>query len=201
MRKFGLAAVAALVAFIAACDGSDPLDGSGGNARVTILLTDAPGDVLSAVVTISAIYLQGDDDDGDDEGGRVHLLDEPVTTDLLTLVDDVLLLVDEEAIEAGRYGQLRFVIEGAYIEVETQTGTAVYATPGYDEAPAQVDGTLMCPSCAQSGLKVDFPGGVEIDDEETLLVDFDVADSFGHQAGQSGMWIMHPTLKGSIIEE
>lgn len=200
MRSFGFAAITALLVLTAACDSDDPLGGNGGDARVTILLTDAPGDVLSAVVTISAIYLQGSDDE-DGEGGRVHLLDEPVTTDLLTLADDVLLLVDEEAIESGHYGQLRFVIDGAYIEVETETGTAVYSTPDYDEAPEQVDGTLMCPSCAQSGLKVNFTGGLDIDDEATLLIDFDVADSFGHQAGQSGKWIMQPTLRGSVIEE
>jgi hypothetical protein len=31
-------------------------------------------------------------------------------------------------------------------------------------------------------------------------VDFDVAESFGKQAGQSGKWVMHPVLKGSVVE-
>ncbi len=67
----------------------------GGEGKVTLLMTDAPGDNLkTAVVTISEIYLQGGGDHdskghdkagNDDKGGRVVLLDEPVTVSLLEL--------------------------------------------------------------------------------------------------------------------
>ena len=32
-----------------------------------------------------------------------------------------------------------------------------------------------------------------------VLVDFDVSQSFGHQAGNSGRWVMHPVIKGATI--
>src|SRR5690606_35628407 len=96
-------------------------------SRVNLLLTDAPGDVLAAVVTIEQIYLQGSDAEG--EGGRIVLRDEAVTTDLLTLVDDTQLLVDDVEVPEGMYGQLRFVISGGYIEVENDDGsTSIYAS-------------------------------------------------------------------------
>jgi hypothetical protein len=183
---------------LAACDSSN-ID-SPDSVRLSVLLTDAPGDFSAAVVTISSIYLQADETE-DNEGGRIVLLDDPVTTDLLTLVADFETLVDGMVVPEGTYGQLRFVIDGAYIEVETQTGVEVYATQDYEEAPGQVDGTLMCPSCGESGIKVNFVGGLTIGDEdETVVVDFDVSETFGHQAGNSGMWIMHPSLKAASLE-
>ena len=41
---------------LAGCDST----GSNGSGHVSLLLTDAPGDVVAAVVTISAVHLQGD---------------------------------------------------------------------------------------------------------------------------------------------
>jgi len=196
-RRIASICALGLAASFAACDSTvDAPD----TARLTIMLTDAPGDFSAAVVTISSIYLQGSAD-SDAEISRVMLLDEPITTDLLTLSDDVQTLVDGVVIGAGNYGQLRFVIDGAYIVVETDQGEKVYSTPDYAEAPEQVDGTLMCPSCAQSGIKVNLTGGLTLGDEdETVLVDFDVSQSFGHEAGASGKWIMHPTLKAAPID-
>ena len=196
MRKVGFLGLLALTGALVACDSSVDAPET---ARLTIMLTDAPGELTEAVVTITQIYLQGDPTE-DDENGRVILSEDVVTTDLLTLANDVQTLVDGATIAAGTYGQLRFVIEGAYIVVEGENGDLVYATPNYAEAPAQVDGELKCPSCGTSGIKVSLNGGLTFDtDSETLLVDFDVAESFGHEAGNSGKWILHPSLKGSNI--
>ena len=169
-----------------------------GNARLSVLLTDAPGDVKSAVVTISEIYLQG--------SGRVVLMDTAVTTDLLTLADSTAELVKDAVVPAGSYGQLRFVITGAYIEVDDGDGsTSIYATsPSYPGLPdgAHVDGTLKTPSFDQSGLKVKLPDDVLhlAGEERVLLVDFDVSESFGHEAGGSGSWVMSPVLDASDFD-
>ncbi|MGH7502751.1 MAG: DUF4382 domain-containing protein [Longimicrobiales bacterium] len=199
MRRLAMLAVAAST-FAVACD--DTGFNGDDDARVTILLTDAPGDVSAAVVTISSIYLQGgsSEDEAAGESGRIYLRTEPITTDLLTLSNDVATLVDNAVIAAGSYGQIRFVIDGAYLEVETDAGVKVYSTPGYEEAPETVDGELKCPSCGQSGIKVHFQGALELEgDDETLLVDFDVAETFGKEAGNSGKWVMSPSLKATSV--
>jgi hypothetical protein len=86
--------------------------------------------------------------------------------------------------------------------VVTQTG-AVYATSGA-ALPSGVTstGTLRAPSACQSGFKVKLPGGsVSLDnDAEILSVDFDVSQSFGHQAGNSGAWVMHPVMTATDIQ-
>jgi hypothetical protein len=184
------------VALLASCsDGNGP---DGGQARVSVLLTDAPGDVTAAVVTISEVYLQGG------AGGRVVLSDAPITVDLTTLAQTATELVSDAAVEGGTYQELRFVISGGYLEVENGDGsTSIYASsPSYPGLPtgATVDGDLQMPSLAQSGLKVDFGAAIDLSGETDLLVDFDVAQSFGKQAGQSGQWVMHPVIKGATLE-
>ncbi len=176
-------------------DGSDG-DGTG---RVSIKLTDAPGDILAAVVTIDEIYLQG-------SNGRTVLRDSDTTVNLLTLANDAATIVDQAIVPAGSYEQLRFVISGAYIEVEGDGGgSEIYATsPDYAGLPAGavVTGELQAPSLGQSGLKVQLGGDdsfVVTEDAAIVLVDFDVSQSFGHQAGNSGRWVMHPVIKGATI--
>ncbi len=188
--------LAALVG-VAACGDSTTTPASG-TGRVTLLLTDAPGDFEKAVVTISEIYLQGEE--------RVVLMDTPVTTDLLTLANSTAELVSEAVVPAGSYSELRFVITGGYLEVEQADGsTRIHASsPDYEGLPegAKVDGSLQMPSFAQSGLKVKFPaGGLDIAGERRIvLVDFDVSRSFGKQAGNSGKWVMHPVLTATDVE-
>jgi hypothetical protein len=57
------------------------------------------------------------------------------------------------------------------------------------------------PSLGQSGLKVRMPDGkLDIGEGETIvLIDFDVQQSFGHQAGKSGKWVMHPVVTATDV--
>jgi hypothetical protein len=195
LTRLGAALACAALTPLAGC-GDSPT--SGGSARLSILLTDAPGDFAEAVVTISEVYLQG-------EGGRLTLRSEPITTDLLTLANSTASLVSEAAVPPGRYSELRFVVTGGYVKVERAGGGFdVFATPNYAGVPAGVPvaGTLHMPSFAQSGLKVKLPGdGLTLESEQKIvLVDFDVARSFGREAGNSGRWVMSPVLTATEIQ-
>ena len=193
--KAGAVALMTSLAIVGCSDGSGPDAGAG---TLSILLTDAPGDILAAVVTIEEIYLQGDD-------GRIVLNSTPTTTDLLTLANSTQTLVQDAIVPAGTYGQLRFVISGGFLEVENGNGgTDIYASsPTYAGLPAgsQVTGQLQMPSFAQSGLKVTLPGNMlTITTEQViLLVDFDVSQSFGKVSGQSDRWTMHPVVRATDI--
>ena len=182
----------------------------GGEQKVTIKLTDAPGDgIEKAVVTISRVYLKGsvDGEEGGEGKGGVELLDEPVTTDLLTLANDATDLVKDARVPTGTYKELRFVITGAYVQVKEDGVSRIYASsPDYAGLPegAQVDGDLQLPSFGSSGLKVKFDKDADVSitsegDQQVILVDFDVAQSFGRQAGGSGRWVMGPVIKGADL--
>lgn len=197
-------ATAIVVAALTAITVGSACDSTTGNdsTPLTLLLTDAPSATITeAVVTISSIYLQGGEADG--ESGRVTLMSTPITTDLLTLKDNIENIVDAVEVPSAVYGELRFVIDGAYITVDDGTGPTglkTYATPDYP-TPGPVDGELLCPSCSQSGLKVGLDGALELTGTaKTLLVDFSVEDSFGQMAGTSGTWVMTPSIKAAPFE-
>lgn len=190
------AAALALALGVGACDDSEPAGpGADGTTTLSVLLTDAPGDVEAVWVDISEIYLQGSE-------GAVVLLDEPTgLIELTALVGTSHILVSEAEVDATGYGQLRMVVSAAVLE--TKTGT-VYAMGGAEHPEGlETTGDLMCPSCSQSGLKVTIPND-EVELEEgaaALLLDFDVSQSFGHEAGNSGKWIMHPVIHGVLVAD
>jgi uncharacterized protein DUF4382 len=171
--------------------------GGQGTGRISVLLTDAPADFKAAVVTITEIDLVG-------SGGTTVLSNTKVTTNLLTLANDTAQLVDSAVVPSGTYTQLRFVITGGYVEVVQPDGSSIiYASsPDYEGLPegAVVGGTLRMPSYAESGLKVDLGNLTVGTDSKVVLVDFDVSQSFGHVAGASGAWVMHPVMTATELQ-
>jgi Domain of unknown function (DUF4382) len=193
MRTFSIPQRAAFVlalAALAGCDGQSP----SGTTSFSVKLKDAPGDVQHAVVTISEVSLVG--------SGGVHVLSEaPTTVDLLTLAASAMTLVQDVEVPSGTYSQLRFKITGACLAVDDgNSGSTVYTTTGYDATPCGTTApeTLQAPSLAQSGLKVNMTAdALELTGpEKIVLVDFDVTQSFGHEA--SG-WVMHPVVTGGEL--
>jgi hypothetical protein len=164
-------------------------------ARVSLALTDAPGDVDSVWVEIGEIYLQG-------TGGRTTLLsaddaDDLGLVELTQLAGTTLDLVSDVTVDAGNYGQLRFVVEGAVLE--TEDGEVFTYNAEHPHGAAST-GSLVCPSCSQTGIKVLLPG--EVANLEAgahiILLDFDVSQSFGHDTGGTS-WVMHPVIRGVEI--
>jgi hypothetical protein len=197
MRKYLLALSILGVLVLGAC-GDDPSGLADGEGRFTVRLTDSPGDLEEAFIMVDRIRLLGTTDDDESE-----TLDfEPEETgwiDLLSLSGgQALALVDGEGVAAGQYHELRLYLVDAWVRLKDGR---VFATSGADLPDGVTSaGELKCPSCSQSGFKVKFMnGGVEVDEDEstTVTLDFDVGQSFGHEAGQSGKWIMHPVLRAT----
>ncbi|HUP51828.1 MAG TPA: DUF4382 domain-containing protein [Longimicrobiales bacterium] len=200
LRTFRTLTLLAMALPFAACsDGTDVAS----PGAMTLLLTDEEGDFTQAWVTIERVEVVG-------SGPPLAIMTTSFTTDLLTLSNDVATLVDDATIPGGTYTEIRFIIPGACIGVEQSDGSElVYASTDYDEC-GDADGGLVLPSFAETGIKVNFPGGsIEVDgDSKVYVLDFDVSQSFGQQAGLSGDWVMTPvinateiSLTGSIVVE
>jgi hypothetical protein len=186
--------VVALTLLAVGC--SDPSGSE--TAQVSLALTDNPGDVDSVWVEIGEIYLQGGG-----AQGRVTLLSEADAEglgmiELTQLAGTTLDLVSDVTIDAGNYGQLRFVVESAVLETEDGDVFTFNATHPHG-LPAT--GSLTCPSCSTTGIKVLLPGDVaNLDGGSHLIVlDFDVSQSFGHPTGQTTGWVMHPVIRGAEL--
>lgn len=182
--------VLGLAVTLAGCD-----DGATGSdtSNLSLQLTDQPSpDLQRAWVEITEIELQG-------TAGSTVLMDQ--STDLIELtqlVDRTEELVSDVAVSSGEYSQLRIVIGAAAVEA----GDKLYSHGGAaGELGMGKDGDLQCPSCTETGIKVNLPdGSLTLETEsKIILLDFDVAQSYGRQAGASGMWVLNPLIRTSEI--
>jgi len=181
-------------ALLVGCD-SATTGASDGDTRISVYLTDAPGEMAAVWVDVAEIYFQGG------PGGRLTLSDTPTgMIELLSLRDRTAELVTGLTADPGMYSQLRFVVSAAMLE--TLEGD-VYAFGGAEHPEgAEVTGELMCPSCSSSGIKVKLSGdAVEMAaGENALVLDFDVSQTFSRPAGNSGKWMMKPVIHATKVK-
>lgn len=143
------------------------------DAFVRVLLTDAPIDYIAAAeVDIGAVELIPAD-----EGAPIVLTEDgtPDFVNLLDLQNEVTLILAESEVESGTYAQIRFIVEAARVTL----------ADGYEFNGGGSEQELFVPSGAQTGIKLNLSGlgeegdgGLLIDGDVELVLDFDVARSF-----------------------
>jgi len=179
-------ALALLPVIAAGCDSS--LTNNPANTTMSVYLKDRAGDVDDVWVQVDDVVLVGDN-------GQVSLLSEP--TELIKISDLTgapIILSEDQELDPGTYSEVRFVLGGAVL----RSGDNVYAYGVEPPEDLTATGDLQCPSCSQSGLKVKFASSLDVaEGANGILLDFDVQQSFGHQAGRSGKWVMHPVIHGA----
>lgn len=180
-----------LLAIATVIVGCDVTDNNEGSARMTVQLTDAPGDYDAVYIDIQSVRVHTDEDieadttDSDEEAeeeGWVTISDDPIRVNLLELRNGNTIQLGEEELDAGEYNQIRFIL-------------------GPDNEVV-VDGEsfpLKTPSAQQSGLKLNLDANIEDGETYNLLVDFDAGRSIV-QTG-NGMYILKPVLRAVELEE
>lgn len=140
----------------------------------------------------------------EDGGGPVVIVEEGGTFDLLELQDGITELLGSAEVEVGTYAQLRFIVDSARVELKE----------GLTFRDGSTSQSLMVPSGSETGIKLnldradgdDSDGGTEVEEgeETSLIVDFDVSQSFVVQgnpntpAGIRG-FLFTPVLR--VVEE
>lgn len=196
MRRTRFILPVALVLGLAAC--SDSTSGPS-EGRLTIRMTDAPGDVKEAWIKIDQFVLLRSSADSADTASNGRIEIEPSNggyINLMTLVGgNVMDVVNSAEVPTGTYSELRLVLDDAYVVLKDGR---VFATAGATLPVGSISvGTLKCPSCSQSGFKVKFTNGLNVTSNSLVTIDFDVAQSFGHEAGNSGQFILRPVLRAT----
>jgi outer membrane murein-binding lipoprotein Lpp len=182
-----LAAAVGTGLLLAGCDSG----GSGGGGTMTVNLTDAPGDVQQAEVTIervAAVSADNSSEGGAREGGVDVLSDSSFTTDLTRLQDGVTELLGEVQVPPGTYSQIRLVT--------ADTADVLYETDSGGTASA----TLKQPSASETGIKINFDP-VDLNSESDraeVTLDFSVQESFV-EAGQTGTYIFKPVVDAEAV--
>ncbi len=150
--------------------GCSDFTGTGERGTLTVLLTDAAGDMLdSATIYVSEVYVIGGNGTS---GPRYTISDTAAVYNLLDFQGGVTTLLGSADIPVGDYHQLRLVVDSARAVLK----------PVYSFADGSSAASLTVPSGGTSGLKVNFAGPVHVSPGETVLVvDFDVERSFVFQ--------------------
>lgn len=186
MRRIRLPGLLGLIsAALTACGGGG--GSSGDTGSLTLNLTDAPVSLVGlerVVVTFTGVTIQAAD------GQRsTYPVFDPVTgapsrsLDLLALSGGKSVVLLDQELAAGRYSWMRLDVDQAP-----------------DETYVQVNGQrspLRCPSCAQTGLKLNRAFTIDPAGPAAFTIDFDVRSSLTDpQSGNA--YKLRPTLR--IVE-
>jgi len=181
------AGVISLVLFLAACGGTDGSDTtttniSQGTGKMTLGITDAPVDGADAVI-VQFTGIEFIPAEGNNVASTVITFDVPKTIDLLALQGDVreLLLANEE-LPAGQYGQIRLIVKAEYDNV---MDSYIVVNGAQHE--------LRIPSGNQTGLKLVHAFNVESASDTDFTIDFDLRKSVVFAPGQG--YMLKPVLR------
>lgn len=188
--RFGIALALLVGALVAT--GCDTVGTNGDvSGQLTVKLTDAPGDILEANVTITRVAVVPTDDSasGDANDGGIEVLSEdPLTVDLVQLQEGVTETLGQVEIPEGSYSQIRLV-------------TARSATVYYEDAAGtKQKAQVRLPSAGETGVKINFEEFTidESGDEIEVTLDFDVEESFV-TAGQTGTYVFKPVVQARSV--
>lgn len=158
---------------------SDNDDTRSSSARLTVRLTDAPGDYDAVYVDVQDVMINATNNP---ETGWVSL--EGVNSgvyNLLELTGGINVLLADNQLPAGELRQIRLVLG--------------------DANTVEIDGEslhLDTPSALQSGLKIQVNETLEAGYTYDIILDFDV-DASVVEAGSSGIYNLKPVIRGSAI--
>ncbi|UGU17801.1 DUF4382 domain-containing protein [Sinomicrobium kalidii] len=183
MKRFKFLAVMMSVVFLGtglfiSCSNDDDSN-NGQTAKVSVRLTDAPGDYEAVNIDVQDVLVNRDANDTTEGGWESIGLADAGIYDLLELTGGTTTLLVEGDIPSGRLEQIRLVLG--------EQNTVV------------IDGDtipLTTPSAQQSGLKLNVHEDLEAGFTYDFTLDFDVDQSVV-KAGASGKYNLKPVIRVS----
>ena len=206
-RSVLMGLVVSIAAVAGACGGADSA-GLNGRGRLVVQLTDAPFPTDSVKsVDIFVVRVDGRIADVDETSADQNVATEEAShadgwktlatpnasVDLLALQNGVTSTLGEATIDAGSYRGFRLVIDASKSSVTLKNGQVLTST----SSPS-----VAFPSASRSGIKINLSGpAIEVgaDQETTMVVDFDVGNSFvlrGNSLSQNGL-LFKPVIRAS----
>jgi len=198
-RLFYICAVFLMLIPLLSCGGGDG-GGAAGTGTLSIGLTDAPGDYQHVWVTIKEIQVNKAAAEEDDDSGWLPAFTIGETIDLKTLENGAIFYFGLANLETGHYNQMRLILgtEPEPVEpigdLDIQHPHANYLVIVPESPEDDPIKELKVPSGFQTGIKI--VKGFEIVNQGTtsLILDFDAKKSVV-KAGNSGQWLLKPTIK------
>ncbi|WP_035655083.1 DUF4382 domain-containing protein [Flavobacterium saliperosum] len=167
--------IAPLSGLLISCNDED--DTTQGTSKVTVRMTDAPGDYDEVNVEVLDVMIKNNSDTSDNGWVSIGNIS-PGIYNLLDLTGGITVLLADNEVPSGLLGQIRLVLG--------------------DENTVVKDGVtypLNTPSAQQSGLKLQINQTLQAGATYNFLLDFDVEHSVVVEAGGSGNYNLHPVIR------
>lgn len=177
LTSFLLAAIAVTTFY--SC--SEENDRDANSARLSVYMTDAPGDFDAVFVDVVDVQIKAEASTTDEGWTSLGNIKADVY-DLLSLTGGVTALLADANVPPGQLGQIRLVLGNnntVVINGESQP--------------------LSTPSAQQSGLKLKVNQNLEAGKNYEFLLDFNVDQSIV-SAGSAGGYILKPVIRLAAIE-
>jgi len=168
-----------------------------GQGKLSILLTDLPGDYAAVYVTITEVHvhLAGAEDESNendsDDGEWIVINIEDTTYNLLELQGGVTIPMANEVIPAGDYTQLRLIL-GSLPDNELNMFGEVHESANYIVLTEEENLMAYALKVPSNTIKYNHNFTILNDEVVEMIIDFD-ADKSIHPAGDK--WILNPVLK------
>jgi hypothetical protein len=185
-----------LGAVLISCSGSS----GGGVGTLELGLTDLSTDDFKAIyVTIAEVQVNKQGETAEESGWET-IMTPGQTFNLLELVNGVMAPLGVSELAAGRYGQMRLILGDLPETPEDNILGVPHPSANYfiDKDDNSIE--LTIPSGYQTGIKI-VKGFTIVHGQSTeMILDFDAARSVV-RAGNSGKWLLKPTIKVLEIVE
>jgi hypothetical protein len=197
MKRFSFFLTAIASVLIIACGGDgggSAGSGSGGTGSLALSLQDAPTDDYQAVyVTIKEVQVHRGGS-GDSDAGWETVASPNATYNLLELVNGVREELGLATLASGSYTQMRLIL-GQNPDNGINIFSEAHPFPNYviEEGTDAVH-ELKVPSGYQTGIKIVKGFSINANQTTELILDFDASRSVV-KAGNSGKWLLKPTIK------
>jgi hypothetical protein len=184
-----------LLLFISACDsgGGSGSSDSVGTGILDVSLTDSAGSYKAVYITIEGVEVHTGGNDNNKNNWQTIPMDLN-TINLCELTNGVFEKLGSLSLSSGKYTQLRLVLTDTPEDNELNILSELHPAANYVVLDDNSWHELKIPSGFQSGVKI--VKGFTINEDKTteILLDFDASRSVV-EAGNSGQWLLKPTIK------
>jgi len=180
---------------LTACGGSSE-ESSSATGSLSLTLTDATTKDYKAVyVTIKEVQVCTDDENDEEDNSWVIVAEPKRTYNLLELINGVQEQLGVTDLEAGHYTQMRLIIgetNDGGVNILNENHPPTYGNYIIDNGDIYHE--LKVPSGIQTGIKLVSGFNIYENQITELILDFDASRSVV-KAGNSGKWLLKPTIK------
>ena len=181
---------------ISACSGGGGSSDSGGTGDLSVSLTDSAGSYKAVYITVESLEVHtGGNDNNKNNWQTIEMVKD--TINLCELTNGVFEELGSIGLDEGHYTQMRLHLsETPEDELNILSQTHPYAN--YVILEDDTIHELKIPSGFQTGVKIVRGFAINANATTELILDFDAMKSVV-EAGNSGKWLLKPTIKVAPI--